>query len=74
MILCLISSVPLLLRDSDVKDIYKLAEKTKLSKRQQDEIIGQVIEVLSSFRSKALELGISHSLVALVEKDFNRIL
>ncbi len=53
-----------------LNDIYKLAEKTKLSKAKQNEIIEQVLDALSGFRDKSKRLEINPVLVDLVANDF----
>jgi len=58
------------IRDISRDDIYKLAEKTKLSKHKQDEIIEKVIDSVSTFKDKAKTLGINKKLVELVNHDF----
>lgn len=58
------------IRDITRDDIYKLAEKTRLSKHRQDEIIAQVIDTVSTFKNKAKILGINQKLVELVDHDF----
>jgi serine/threonine-protein kinase HipA len=50
-------------------DIYKLAEKTKLIKTKQDEIMEQISNVFSHFRDEAKILGINQVLISRVSKE-----
>jgi len=55
--------------DITLKDLCKLAEKTKLSNKKRDEIIEQTIDVITSFKDKAEMLDINEALSRLVFKD-----
>lgn len=55
--------------DITLKDLCKLAEKTKLSNKKRDEIIEQTIDVITSFKDKAEMLDINKALSRLVFKD-----
>jgi len=52
-----------------LNDIHKLADNTKLTHATRDEIISQVLDVVSSFKDKAQKLEINKPLVDIVADD-----
>jgi len=55
--------------DITLEDVRKLAEKTKLSNGNRDEIIKQIVHVVSGFEVRAKMMGINEDLCSLVWKD-----